>query len=350
MRANDLNLQLKALASRTYDGQLVRVVDTTIVTMGNQFLVAICSCIVQSAHAARSFVKELKTLGKKTNSFDIADKIISDCNPSMRRKISSQLRTDLDESWNKKASIALILTESAVQEQAYYQEFRSLPKSQRIMTQPEYQLLPFKLVPHSVVYYIDNDGFIRKVANFSRSGNAVAYYEKYHELRRHGLSQGYATLPDHLLIGYVRTHVGLKFSELEETIGSKASKRKRNREKFENRRSDGDSQTKPCSHPTMDLGIIVGIDKQLDIRPLDFAVRVLCSSVSTAEERRQLAKENQKELISYVVEFLQQRKRLMNKIGDLRFYRLSSIRILRTAPEIELLFSVKNADEVYKEE
>lgn len=87
-------------------------------------------------------------------------------------------------------------------------------------------------------------------------------------------------------------------------------------------------------------GMVIGIDSNIDVFPTGFSVRCLLNSGHDFSARRDFVRENGKELVKYVREEVGKARWAMKKIGDLRFYRVSEVTVLRV-PEVELKFEVK---------
>lgn len=93
-------------------------------------------------------------------------------------------------------------------------------------------------------------------------------------------------------------------------------------------------------------GFIFGVDKNIDYRTSnDFAVYV---QLKCGEYETQLnfVTQYKEQIIEYVIETLQSRKQVMKKVGDFRFYEITSITLLRCS-ELEIIFSInKNIEDI----
>lgn len=89
-------------------------------------------------------------------------------------------------------------------------------------------------------------------------------------------------------------------------------------------------------------GYVIGIDKSVDVYEDGFSVRVLLSAQRSFEERKAFVSENYRDLMRYVIGEITRNKRIMGKIGDIRFYNPVEVIVLRV-PELDVKFDVKVA-------
>ena len=87
-------------------------------------------------------------------------------------------------------------------------------------------------------------------------------------------------------------------------------------------------------------GFVIGVDKTVDVYGSGFSVRVLLSAQKSFDERKRFIKENRNDFWRYVIGELENNKRAMGKVGDMRFYEPDELIILR-APEVEVKFKVR---------
>ena len=85
---------------------------------------------------------------------------------------------------------------------------------------------------------------------------------------------------------------------------------------------------------------VIGVDRDVDIYPTGFSVRVLFQTDKSFEERKKFVKSHSKEIVEYVIGELEDSKRVMRRIGDMRFYKPVMIATLRAA-EADVKFEVK---------
>ena len=90
-------------------------------------------------------------------------------------------------------------------------------------------------------------------------------------------------------------------------------------------------------------GQIIGIDKNIDVFSTGFSVRVIMRTGLDFEERRSFIREHCRDLVKYVMNELTDSKKVMNRIGDIKFYKPTSITVLRIS-EVEIKFEVKNIE------
>ena len=96
-------------------------------------------------------------------------------------------------------------------------------------------------------------------------------------------------------------------------------------------------------------GFVVGIDKWVDVYDSGFSVRVLLSTQYSFSERRKFVKERSKDIVKWTMAQISENKNMLNRIGDLKFYKPVEIITLRN-PEVELKFQVKNVAVFVEEE
>ena len=88
-------------------------------------------------------------------------------------------------------------------------------------------------------------------------------------------------------------------------------------------------------------GNVIGLEKEIDIYESGFSVRVLLSSSKTMDERRKFLRDNREDFVRYVMDEVGKNKRVMGRIGDIRFYKPAELIIMRV-PVVEVKFEVKN--------
>ena len=88
-------------------------------------------------------------------------------------------------------------------------------------------------------------------------------------------------------------------------------------------------------------GAVIGVDNCIDVFETGFSVRVLINSGLSFDERRKFVTENQRDFLVWLMEEIKGAKRMMKKIGDMRFYRPAEMVTLRRASEIEVKFEIK---------
>ena len=86
--------------------------------------------------------------------------------------------------------------------------------------------------------------------------------------------------------------------------------------------------------------IIIGLENEIDVFETGFSVRVLCNSQTTQQKRKKFLEENKREFLIWIIEAIQEKKRITNKIGDVCFYEPTEIIFLKI-PEVEIKFEVK---------
>ena len=233
-------------------------------------------------------------------------------------------------------------------ETAARREYRESEPNKRIAVIPELYWLDDSVLCYQVAYFVTDAMLVQKAILLGET-EKNGYFQKHKDLYNLGLQNGYVSFHDDLLQKYIDQHIGKPYTELEETIAESAKTRaqlRTEKEARKNRPPDPGTDLTPSQN--LFLGFIVCMDKKIDIRPFDFAVRLLCSSSSSFENRHKVASKHKKEIVAYVMREMQKNKRIIKKVGSLSYYEPSSIRVLRT-PEIEVLFSVKQADTFYNE-
>ena len=85
--------------------------------------------------------------------------------------------------------------------------------------------------------------------------------------------------------------------------------------------------------------------RDIDVRPYDISIRAICT-IDSFENRKRYADQHAKELIRAARDILVEKKKML----DPDQFRKAQITVLRTANEIEILFSANNADEWYQKE
>ncbi len=256
----------------------------------------------------------------------------------------------------EKTEFAVSLYERASyeREKRLYQEYINYPEERKIA---EFEKVSFHwwcAFRYAEAYFTDENTIVRKVCVLE-DRECKGGHSNLLNLRKLGLANGYDFFPPGKVVLFVDRHIGETYASLEATIVEKAKARMIQREEEKNRlekrkqkiysTSETEEDLKPST--VLELGIIIGLTNDIDIRQYDFSVRLLCSSFTTFEQRKTVVKEHKKEIIDYVITELKKKKSAMRKIGDLRYYELTSIRVMRV-PEIEFLFSVKGADKFYK--
>lgn len=85
---------------------------------------------------------------------------------------------------------------------------------------------------------------------------------------------------------------------------------------------------------------VIGIDNNIDVFPTGFSVRVLFHTDKSFAERKQFVKDHKNDLLEYAIGELKDSKKVMKRIGDMRFYKPVLITTLRAA-EAEIKFEIK---------
>lgn len=86
---------------------------------------------------------------------------------------------------------------------------------------------------------------------------------------------------------------------------------------------------------------IVCIDRNYkDICPTGFSVRLLLKSDKSFQEQKQFVKTHRKDILQYVMNEIPHTKKIMRRIGDLKFYKPVEIILLRSN-ELDIKFEVK---------
>jgi len=88
-------------------------------------------------------------------------------------------------------------------------------------------------------------------------------------------------------------------------------------------------------------GVVVGIDSEVDVYESGFSVRVLFGSDISFAERKKFIVENRADFLRWTMKEVSERKNVMKKIGDIRFYKPVEIINLRI-PEADVKFEVKS--------
>lgn len=114
------------------------------------------------------------------------------------------------------------------------------------------------------------------------------------------------------------------------------TKKDRSNRRIEERKEERDYQ---FVYDELD-GLIVGIDKKINITDKDFSVRLILKSSHDFEKRKKIFKEKKKEIIGYVKREIERDKTKMKRLGDLNYYYCSEI-ILLKAPQAEMIFTIK---------
>ena len=86
---------------------------------------------------------------------------------------------------------------------------------------------------------------------------------------------------------------------------------------------------------------VVGLDRRfIDIFPTGFSVRLLLRTSNSFDDQKKFIQGNRKDILKYVMNEIQYSKKIMKKIGDLKFYKPVEIILLRTN-EVDIKFEVK---------
>ena len=133
---------------------------------------------------------------------------------------------------------------------------------------------------------------------------------------------------------FMSSGVGKSRKYLEQTVKNAAEKWRIGREQQKEKEEEWKNLRERFG------GMVIGLDKEFSVYESGFSVRVLMSARRGFEERKKFVQENQKEFWVYVIEEVGKSKRIMNKIGDIRFYEPEEL-ILMRVPEIEVKFKIK---------
>lgn len=87
-------------------------------------------------------------------------------------------------------------------------------------------------------------------------------------------------------------------------------------------------------------GLVIGIDKSIDVYGTGFSVRVVFSSDVTFMAKAKFLRENRVEFVKWVMNEIAESKKITGRIGSIRFYKPVEIINLR-AREVEVKFEVK---------
>lgn len=86
---------------------------------------------------------------------------------------------------------------------------------------------------------------------------------------------------------------------------------------------------------------MLGLDKkEIDVFPTGFSVRILLRSDKSFKEQKQFTREHGKEILRYTMNEVPHCKKIMNKIGDIQYYKPVEITVCRTN-ELDIKFEVK---------
>ena len=139
--------------------------------------------------------------------------------------------------------------------------------------------------------------------------------------------------PDHIS-NLLEGCVGKSEAELRRTLDAFDARRKNRIAKQRNEAESWDQTRERFG------GIVLNLDKRVDVYSTGFSVRVILSSQIDFAQRKAFVTANRKELVRWTMDELSGQTRTMKRLGDLRFYRPVEITVLR-APEVEIKFEVK---------
>ena len=104
---------------------------------------------------------------------------------------------------------------------------------------------------------------------------------------------------------------------------------------------NSDERKRWCSLNSESRLHIIGLDRSfIDVYPTGFSVRLLLRTSKSFDEQKKFLKENRKDILKYVMNEIQYSKKIMKRIGDLKFYKPVEIILLRTN-EVDIKFEVK---------
>lgn len=86
-------------------------------------------------------------------------------------------------------------------------------------------------------------------------------------------------------------------------------------------------------------GMVLMVEKDIDIRSNSFSVRMSLRSIPF-KEQVDYVKNNKQKLYNVLIEYMSEKDSMMKKIGDFNFYYVSNITVTRSS-EVEFLFSLK---------
>lgn len=182
------------------------------------------------------------------------------------------------------------------------------------------------------VYYIDNN--IIQKRRYKGSPTAEMLNETDHFLSVLA-SMGY-TPRESFLEKLLTEYTGHPYSDLMAEVKDRVL---RNKVQRELRQADEDS-AKWNELKAKFSGVITGLDRKfLNVHPNGFSVRILTRQLPY-EQLKRFVENNQKELILWCTEEVKAVQRFINKIGDLNYYTVTELLVLRTA-EIEVFYDVK---------
>lgn len=137
-----------------------------------------------------------------------------------------------------------------------------------------------------------------------------------------------------VLTKFLKRCDGLPVEEFEKKCQERIANRKRTQDLAERRAVEWEKlREKFC-------GVVLGVDKEVDVFSTGFNVRVICKSTTTIDERRSCVRGSQKEFLRFVMSEVAGNHVAMARLGDIRFYRPVEIVYLRE-PEVEVKFEVK---------
>ena len=87
-------------------------------------------------------------------------------------------------------------------------------------------------------------------------------------------------------------------------------------------------------------GVVIGLDKKIDVYGSGFCVRVVFSSDVTFLGRRDFLKKNQDDFLRWVIKEISKSPSILRRIGSVEFYKPVEITNLRSC-EVEVKFDVK---------
>lgn len=198
--------------------------------------------------------------------------------------------------------------------------------------------------PLASAFYVDSLGLLRVAKNSDcalppedvrrKTNESLAIYLLDCGYRGISYSEDFFTIGGSTMYGYLSRRVGRSWDDCCQHFRLVEDIRTKNKEK--RKKEDADWKYL-CSKFR---GLVLGLDRKVDFRASgDFAVYL---AIKTGSYPRQLefVKKNQGEITQYVVKELQSRKRSMARIGDIRFYEISSVTLLRSSM-VEFIFSPK---------
>lgn len=139
---------------------------------------------------------------------------------------------------------------------------------------------------------------------------------------------------DDFVYGILYEFMGKNESEIEKIVEKYRSQRDKRRTKIQAEKDRWEELREQFD------GVVIGLDSSIDVYENGFSVRVLFCSDMTLVGKRKFLANNKKEFLKWVMLEISNSKKMIKRVGDVRFYKPVEIINLRI-PEVEVKFEIK---------